>query len=180
MPSLPYSLLRIIFASTEVDEDGCRLWTGAIAQPSPAKPNGGGYGLIRDPFERKTKLVHRAVYIAIHGPIPAGMTVDHICHKPDLCPGGRCKHRRCVEPEHLEAVPQRTNNRRGHSVTAHNHKKTECPQGHPYDEANTYVDKTGRRHCRTCCRARTQRWYDKQGGREWHRNYHQTVRKPGT
>ena len=29
-------------------------------------------------------------------------------------------------------------------------ERTFCPQGHPYDDANTYLDKTGRRHCREC------------------------------
>jgi hypothetical protein len=31
--------------------------------------------------------------------------------------------------------------------------KTACPSGHPYDEANTYVDPKGARRCRTCARA---------------------------
>lgn len=30
--------------------------------------------------------------------------------------------------------------------------KTQCPQGHPYDAANTYIDRTNRRHCRRCGR----------------------------
>lgn len=29
-------------------------------------------------------------------------------------------------------------------------KKTHCPQGHPYDEANTYVTPSGSRQCKTC------------------------------
>lgn len=32
--------------------------------------------------------------------------------------------------------------------------KTHCPQGHPYDEANTYVSKQGNRACKTCQRQR--------------------------
>jgi hypothetical protein len=28
--------------------------------------------------------------------------------------------------------------------------RTVCPQGHPYDEANTILDKKGRRRCREC------------------------------
>jgi len=34
-----------------------------------------------------------------------------------------------------------------------NSSKTQCPQGHPYDEVNTYVNPQGRRWCRTCSRA---------------------------
>lgn len=33
-----------------------------------------------------------------------------------------------------------------------------CPADHPYDEANTYVDSSGRRHCRACGRAATARY----------------------
>jgi hypothetical protein len=29
-------------------------------------------------------------------------------------------------------------------------RKTHCPQGHSYDEANTYLTKEGWRWCRTC------------------------------
>jgi hypothetical protein len=38
----------------------------------------------------------------------------------------------------------------------HNAAKTHCPQGHPYDEANTYRNSKGGRECRTCIRARQQ------------------------
>jgi hypothetical protein len=30
------------------------------------------------------------------------------------------------------------------------HIKTGCPQGHPYTEKNSYIDKDGYRHCKTC------------------------------
>jgi len=29
-------------------------------------------------------------------------------------------------------------------------KKTKCPEGHPYDDLNSYVDKNGYVHCRRC------------------------------
>lgn len=35
-----------------------------------------------------------------------------------------------------------------------NANKTECNQGHPFDEANTRIDKLGKRNCRTCARDR--------------------------
>jgi WhiB family redox-sensing transcriptional regulator len=38
----------------------------------------------------------------------------------------------------------------GHPET----RKTHCPQGHPYDEANSYITKQGRRQCRACVRTR--------------------------
>lgn len=36
--------------------------------------------------------------------------------------------------------------------------KDECPNGHPYDEANTYVQASGKRRCRTCDRAAGRRY----------------------
>ncbi len=32
----------------------------------------------------------------------------------------------------------------------HNAMKVVCPDGHPYSEANTYMDRKGSRRCRTC------------------------------
>lgn len=36
--------------------------------------------------------------------------------------------------------------------------KTHCPAGHPYDGANLFVRKNGRRECRECMRARCKRF----------------------
>lgn len=35
-----------------------------------------------------------------------------------------------------------------------NAAKTHCPQGHPYDSENTFIDKKGARNCYTCSRHR--------------------------
>ena len=165
-------------AKIKIDPSGCWHWTGARVKPTASRPNGGGYGFFR--ADGRSQLAHRVSYAHHVGPIPEGMTIDHTCHKADgSCPGGGrdCMHRRCVNPAHLEAVTQRVNNGRGMGTSADNARKTECVSGHPFSAENTYVTKTGARHCRTCRRERTQRWYDQQGGAEWHRNYHQTVRK---
>jgi len=42
----------------------------------------------------------------------------------------------------------------GHAQRA----KTHCPKGHPYDEANTYVNDRGQRSCKICTRERVKRW----------------------
>ena len=39
----------------------------------------------------------------------------------------------------------------------HNRQKTHCPQGHPYDEANTLVWK-GYRYCRACSKVYVSAW----------------------
>lgn len=49
----------------------------------------------------------------------------------------------------------------------HNASKTHCPQGHPYDEHNTYKLK-GRnaRRCKACRRAAFRKWYS-ENAQQW-------------
>lgn len=44
----------------------------------------------------------------------------------------------------------RDNKRRSRAGQARPASPDFCPQGHPYDEANTYADSSGRRRCRIC------------------------------
>lgn len=46
----------------------------------------------------------------------------------------------------------------------HPRARTQCPQGHAYDDNNTYIDKTGRRHCRSCGRKRALEYERKKRG----------------
>lgn len=62
----------------------CWLWLGSI--------NKKGYGTIT--FRRHGTLAHRAAYIYTYGPVPEGLEVDH-----------KCNVRRCVRPDHLQAIP---------------------------------------------------------------------------
>jgi len=66
----------------------------------------------------------------------------------------------CVRPAHLEPVTNQENVLRGMSggLAAH------CPQGHPYDEANTYRDDRGHRFCRACNREAVRRYKAKRKG----------------
>ena len=77
---------------------GCWLWLGAADRK--------GYGFTRYPIDgtNRVKNVHRVVYEMERGPIPEGLSIDHICRNPS-----------CVNPDHLEAVPQSENVRRGNS-----------------------------------------------------------------
>lgn len=114
---------------SEVDENGCWVWQ--LATPEP------GYGRIT--IDGKTGLyAHRVSYEAFVGPIPDGLHIDHLC-----------RNRACCNPEHLEPVTPQINSLRGIGFPATNAKKTECPQGHPYDDENTYFWRN-RRGCRTC------------------------------
>lgn len=114
------------------DENGCFVWQRATTS---------GYGRIKRPGGRSGMMpAHRAAYELRVGPIPPGMVIDHLC-----------RNRACINPEHLEVVTNRENILRGVSSAAQRARKTHCPKGHPYDEANTYIrPTTGNRECRSC------------------------------
>lgn len=103
-----------------------------------------GYGNFLGP-RGKVMGAHRAAYELYVGPIPAGMSLDHLCRRPS-----------CVNPSHLEVVTHRENVLRGEAITAKNAKKTHCLRGHPFDEENTrirkYANRKGRA-CKTCDKA---------------------------
>lgn len=108
--------------------NGCMLWLGPLATNGYARMRAAG-----EPMQ-----AHRVAYILAYGPIPDGLVLDHLC---------RVRH--CVAPDHLEAVTNAENIRRG-EAGRHNKAKTHCKLGHLYDPANTRIDRKGRRHCRTC------------------------------
>jgi hypothetical protein len=54
-------------------------------------------------------------------------------------------------------TPQGENSRRGRGMAGRNIVKTHCPQGHLYDEANTYTPPSGGRYCRACINERGRR-----------------------
>lgn len=110
----------------------CRIWQRALS--------GGGYGLRR--INGKLRQVHIVEWERVHGPVPAGLDLDHLC-----------RQRACAEVTHLEPVTRRENLRRG----IKGELATHCPQGHPYDADNTYINPRGWRRCRTCHRERERR-----------------------
>ena len=110
--------------------DECWPWTGAR--------NDRGYGQIR--LDGRPQYAHRVVHELLVGPIPEGRQIDHLC-----------RVRACVNPAHMETVTSAENTRRGEPAT-----RPTCPQGHAYDEANTYRN-GGHRYCRACHRAAVSR-----------------------
>jgi hypothetical protein len=121
----------------------CWMWTASTSH---------GYGVIGTGLGKQTRRAHRIVYVLLRGEIGDGLQLDHLCHDPETCtvPENECPHRRCVNPQHLEAVPGRLNYRRGRGWSGRNARKTHCPQGHQYTESNTWRDAISRRYCITC------------------------------
>jgi hypothetical protein len=70
----------------------CWLWTGAKHEK--------GYGLLK--VAGQMHRAHRFVYELLVGPIPEGLSLDHLC-----------RVRNCVNPNHLEPVTTGENIRRG-------------------------------------------------------------------
>ena len=123
----------------DVQPGGCWTWGGAL--------DVSGYGTFY--VDNKQIKAHRWAYEFMVGPIPMGYQIDHLC-----------RNRACVNHSHLEAVTQQENIRRG-EVGRNSREKTHCPSGHPYDEKNTYITKSGSRSCRACKRDWARR--DKEG-----------------
>lgn len=124
-------------------QDECWPWLGTM------EPEGYGVFAVTPRMQRKA---HRLSYEKEVGPIPEGLTIDHTCHDPLVCPGGpTCPHRRCVNPRHLEPVTRGENARRG-NVTA------QCSRGHPWTEESTRLRPDGRRSCRICHREWKATW----------------------
>jgi len=113
----------------------CWLWTGHRR----GRNRYGGFQVAG-----RTWFAHRWLWEHMHGPVLAGLELDHLCSDP-----------RCVNPAHLEIVTHQENVRRGR-VDWRRHKAC-CPAGHPYDAANTRVDSRGSRSCKTCQRERVRR-----------------------
>lgn len=90
---------------------------------------------------RRTVRLSRFFYEYYKKKIAKGMEIDHLC-----------RNRRCVNPDHLEAVTHQENvNRADKSLMGlHNKNKTHCRNGHAYDDDNTYYTKQGHRQCRIC------------------------------
>lgn len=130
-----------VLAKSEQQGD-CIVFIGAKSQ--------NGYGRIgvgnRADGTRGNASAHRVVWEHHNGPIPEGMFVCHTCDNPP-----------CVNIDHLWLGTVTDNNRDKAAKGRHRtgwSERTHCPQGHPYDEANTYRDSHGWRYCRACGRER--------------------------
>lgn len=123
--------------------DQCWLWLGSRSTK--------GYGQV---YREGAHLqVHRIAFESEYGDIPEGLVIDHLCHDPEVCVGGTCVHRICVNPAHLAAVTNEANLRRQTPAA-----KTHCLYGHELTGENTGRGAKGTRFCKTC-RAKAFREY---------------------
>ena len=134
----------------KIDASGdCWEWTGAQC-----------YGYGRVGYGKKTWLAHRLIWELLVGPIPKGMTIDHLC-----------RNHACVNPDHMEIVDRQENTLRGYGLSGQNGRKTHCPRGHPYSGENLRLYQAPNknhpcRRCRICGRDDYHKWYAAKKARE--------------
>jgi len=126
---VPQRALERVFDRVEVLANGCWQSTYSVGSHGYAQ-----LGWWEDGRARMT-TAHRVAWIAVYGPIEGDLTVDHMC-----------KHKRCVNPEHLRLLPQWENARRGQR----DWPLGQCANGHD----NELMKDTGRgfRNCSECTR----------------------------
>lgn len=122
-----------IFIHSDVDSNGCWITEYKLKRD--------GYSRVK--IKGKAALAHRVTYQVLVGPIPDGLTLDHLC-----------RNRGCCNPYHLEPISLVENIMRGDGFGARNARKTHCNKGHEFTDENTRTYKNGR-WCRTCVRERS-------------------------
>lgn len=124
---LPHFLQKVPSRPAE----GCWPWAGAMTR--------NGYGTFW--VGAQCWRAHRYAFSVYRGPIPDGLVIDHLC-----------RNRRCVNPEHLEAVTQSTNLARGDGLVSAQNARTHCPRGHALVPGNLDLTqvKAGKRSCKRC------------------------------
>lgn len=135
-----------LLARLIVDPSGCLLWTGARWAT--------GYGRIT--VDGRSRQVHRVMWELFEGPIPAGLTLDHVRDRG-------CTNRHCASIAHLEPVTERVNILRGTSPSAINAAKVRCKCGREYDA----IKADGRRICRACHRKALRKYRETKRAREF-------------
>ena len=84
-------------------------WTGCWEyQPRKPLPEGAPWAYVT--HEGRTGVVHRFAYESLVGPIPEGLTIDHVY-------AWGCRSHTCCWPVHHEVVGRPENSRRGAEAT---------------------------------------------------------------
>lgn len=109
---------------TRREQSGCLVWTGHIED---------GYG--RAWVDGRMQRVHRIAWQLVHGEIPVGMELDHLCH-----------NRACVEVSHLRLATHAQNGQNRAGAPRHSSTGVRGVRLHPNGRYQVRVAVNGRRH----------------------------------
>lgn len=123
------------------DRNKCWPWRGSVDLDGYGRLTVGG---AKFGTPKKTVKAHRFSYELNVGPIPEGLTLDHVRARG-------CTTKTCVNPAHLEPVTFGVNSLRGNGPPAVHARSTVCKRGHEYTQYGRC------RICRTCINARAAR-----------------------
>lgn len=111
------------------DDSGCWQWSATL--------DSHGYGTFY--MDGRNWAAHRAALVLFGKFGNPDLHADHLCRNPP-----------CVNPEHIELVPQRVNTLRGQAPSAVAWREGRCQNGHRRTPENTYVRNGRHRQCRIC------------------------------
>jgi hypothetical protein len=118
-------------------ENDCLVWTAPLDKD--------GYGSFY--LRRRNRRAHRVAWYDMHGEIPDGMVINHIC-----------RNRACVNTQHLQVVTIRENVLKDSTtISAINARKTHCRKGHPFDRVYKSSKGGKQRSCSICDAAKHRR-----------------------
>lgn len=112
---------------------GCWEFTGAV--------NSRGYSQVSAGKKGRTILGHQLAMLTRGETVPPGHNIDHACHDSTSCTDIPCRHRRCINPNHIRVLTIGSNNARRWDSGL-------CPRGHTLT-ARRRGDRRVR-CCRTC------------------------------
>ena len=110
-----------------IGTSGCWRWLGAHTTDDRPEVM----------VNKKVWYVYRLLYVVEIGPIPEGLTLDHVV----------CQHGWCCNPHHCEPVTNSENVRR--QLALRYADRTACPYGHSYEEFRRW-DSRGHPWCAAC------------------------------
>jgi len=115
------------------DESMGECWNWTAARRGMKGTCAHEYGAFR--MNQKQMYAHRAGYEIFIGPIPEGLSLDHLC-----------RNTLCVNPSHMEPCTLRENQLRREGMRTH------CKNGHEMSKENTVIMSgfPNRRYCRRC------------------------------
>jgi hypothetical protein len=134
---IDHSYFSKFIEKIKIDENGCWLWQGWFHSK--------GYGGFAE--GKHNFRAHRWSYEYFRGEIPDGLVIDHLC-----------RVRACCNPDHLEAVTQRTNSLRGEQNTMQSAVLGLCKKGHQLSIRKKRSKDSGFRWCPTCDAERAKKY----------------------